>query len=35
MMGEVQDYIRGTQPLDQLVDKLGKKLTEVKKQYPD
>lgn len=34
MMGEVQDYIRGTQPLDQLVDKLEKKVAEVKKQYP-
>lgn len=34
MMGEVQDYIRGTQPLDQLVDKLEKKVGEVKKQYP-
>ena len=34
MMGEVQDYIRGTQPLDQLVEKLEKKVAEVKKQYP-
>jgi multiple sugar transport system substrate-binding protein len=34
MMGEVQDYIRGTQPLDQLVDKLEKKVSDVKKQYP-
>jgi multiple sugar transport system substrate-binding protein len=34
MMGEVQDYIRGTQPLNELVDKLEKKVVEVKKQYP-
>jgi multiple sugar transport system substrate-binding protein len=35
MMGEVQDYIRGTQPLNQLVDKLQKKVADVKSQYPN
>ena len=35
MMGEVQDYIRGQQPVDQLIDKLHKKAVEVKAQYPD
>ncbi len=35
MMGEVQDYIRGEQPVDQLIDKLHKKAVEVKAQYPD
>jgi len=34
MMGEVQDYIRGTQELGPLVDKLQKKVSDVKKQYP-
>lgn len=34
MMGEVQDYIRGTQPLEQLVDKLHAKVAAVKAQYP-
>jgi len=33
MMGEVQDYIRGKQPLDRLVERLNDKLTAVKKQY--
>ena len=35
MMGEAQDYIRGQQPLDALIDKLSKKADEVKAQYPD
>jgi multiple sugar transport system substrate-binding protein len=35
MMGEVQDYIRGQQQIDQLIDKLHKKAVEVKAQYPD
>ena len=35
MMGEVQDYIRGQQSTDQLVDKLQAKATELKKQYPE
>lgn len=35
MMGEVQDYIRGQQEVDQLIDKLHKKAVEVKAQYPD
>jgi multiple sugar transport system substrate-binding protein len=35
MMGEAQDYIRGQQSLDQLVDKLQKKATEVAQLYPD
>ncbi|MFO1060523.1 MAG: extracellular solute-binding protein [Dongiaceae bacterium] len=35
MMGEVQDYIRGQQEVDQLIDKLHKKADEVKAQYPD
>jgi multiple sugar transport system substrate-binding protein len=35
MMGEAQDYIRGQQSLDQLVDKLHKKTTEVAQLYPE
>jgi hypothetical protein len=35
MMGEAQDYIRGQQSLDQLVDKLQKKTTEVAQLYPE
>ena len=35
MMGEVQDFIRGQQPLDQLIDKLQKKVTEVSQLYPE
>jgi multiple sugar transport system substrate-binding protein len=35
MMGEAQDYIRGQQEVDQLIDKLHKKAEEVKAQYPD
>jgi multiple sugar transport system substrate-binding protein len=35
MMGEVQDFIRGQQPLDQLTDKLQKKVTEVSQLYPE
>jgi hypothetical protein len=34
MMGEAQDYIRGQQSLDQLVDKLQAKAAELKKLYP-
>ena len=34
-MGEVQDFIRGQQPLDQLTDKLQKKVTEVSQLYPE
>jgi multiple sugar transport system substrate-binding protein len=34
MMGEAQDYIRGQQSLDQLVDKLQSKAVELKKLYP-
>jgi multiple sugar transport system substrate-binding protein len=34
MMGEAQDYIRGQQSLDQLVDKLQAKAVELKKAYP-
>ncbi|MFO1037594.1 MAG: extracellular solute-binding protein [Geminicoccaceae bacterium] len=35
MMGEVQDYVRGQQSTDQLVDKLQAKYDELKVQYPD
>jgi len=35
MMGEAQDYIRASRTLDQLVDKLQKKATEVAQLYPD
>lgn len=35
MMGEVQDYVRGQQSTDQLVDKLQAKFDELKQQYPD
>ena len=35
MMGEVQDFIRGQQPIDQLIDKLQKKAVEVKQLYPE
>jgi multiple sugar transport system substrate-binding protein len=35
MMGEVQDYLRGQQELGVLVDKLTKKVADVKAQYPD
>ena len=35
MMGEAQDYIRGQQSTDQLIDKLQAKATELKQQYPD
>jgi multiple sugar transport system substrate-binding protein len=35
MMGEAQDYIRGQQSLDELVDKLSKKVDEVKEANPD
>lgn len=34
MMGEVQDYIRGAQGTDELVDKLQAKAVELKAQYP-
>lgn len=34
MMGEVQDYIRGTGSTDELIDKLTKKAHETKKLYP-
>ncbi|MDB5526628.1 MAG: hypothetical protein JWM58_4391 [Rhizobium sp.] len=35
MMGEVQDYIRGKQSQQELIDKLSKKVDEVKLQYPE
>ena len=35
MMGEVQDYIRGVQDTDQLIDKLQAKAVELKAQYPE
>ena len=35
MMGEVQDYVRGQQSTDQLVDKLQAKFDELKQQYPE
>ena len=35
MMGEVQDYIRGQQPIDQLIDKLQKKSRRSRRQYPE
>ncbi len=35
MMGEVQDYIRGQQSTDELVDKLQAKADEVKQLYPE
>ncbi len=35
MMGEAQDYFRGKQSQQQLIDKLAQKLTEVKQQYPE
>ncbi len=34
MMGEAQDFIRGQQSSDQLIDKLQAKATELKKMYP-
>ncbi|HRY24162.1 MAG: extracellular solute-binding protein [Geminicoccaceae bacterium] len=34
MMGEVQDYIRGAQETDELVDKLHDKAVELKQLYP-
>jgi multiple sugar transport system substrate-binding protein len=34
MMGEAQDFIRGQQSADQLIDKLQAKATELKKMYP-
>lgn len=34
MMGEVQDYIRGAQETDELVDKLEAKAVELKQLYP-
>jgi len=34
MMGEAQDFIRGQQSADQLIDKLQAKAIELKKQYP-
>ena len=34
MMGEAQDFIRGQQSTDQLIDKLQAKATELKKMYP-
>jgi hypothetical protein len=33
-MGEVQDYIRGVQDTDELVDKLQAKAVELKALYP-
>lgn len=35
MMGEVQDYIRGQQSTDELIDKLHAKAVELKKLYPE
>jgi multiple sugar transport system substrate-binding protein len=35
MMGEVQDYIRGQQSTDQLIEKLQAKAVEVKGLYPE
>jgi multiple sugar transport system substrate-binding protein len=35
MMGEMQDYFRGNQSQQQLIDKLAKKVDEVKAQYPE
>lgn len=35
MMGEVQDYIRGSGSTDELVDKLRKKAVELKQLYPE
>jgi multiple sugar transport system substrate-binding protein len=35
MMGEVQDYIRGSGSTDELVDKLQKKAVELKQLYPE
>ena len=35
MMGEVQDYIRGQQSTDEIVDKLHAKAVELKKLYPE
>ena len=35
MMGEVQDYIRGVQDTDQVIDKLHAKAVELKAQYPE
>jgi multiple sugar transport system substrate-binding protein len=34
MMGAVQDYIRGTQPTDQLVEDLDKHVSLFKARYP-
>jgi hypothetical protein len=35
MMSEVQDYIRGEQSEDELVDKLHASAVELKKLYPE
>ena len=35
MMGEVQDYIRGAQETDELIDKLQAKAVELKALYPE
>jgi hypothetical protein len=35
MMGEVQDYIRGQQSTDEVIDKLHAKAVELKKLYPE
>jgi multiple sugar transport system substrate-binding protein len=35
MMGEVQDYIRGEQSTDEVIDKLHAKAVEVKELYPE
>ena len=35
MMGEVQDYIRGEQSTDEVIDKLHAKAVELKGLYPE
>ena len=35
MMGEVQDYIRGQQSTDEVIDKLQAKAVELKGLYPE
>jgi multiple sugar transport system substrate-binding protein len=35
MMAEAQDFIRGEQSADQLIDKLHTKAQELKKLYPE
>ena len=35
MMGELQDFIRGQQSTDEVIDKLHAKAVEVKELYPE